>query len=509
MALTLRNPMKEIYKLHPIHSALVEVRSALRFLPFLATPRTDAHFAYTFHAIIVALAICHKRIPIGKDAKLSDAEIKSVNATHEHLEQQLNDASILRSLDGRQILALLSAYQSLSFLNKDTATGSSTDLKLDEMARSYLLDEVFSEAHTVRFESDINQEPNDLLFVPVWADSDGHGDFIIAISRFREMGNNSPNWEILFTLYYAIIEGANVPWALLNRIILTPQGVWRSPSKARDSLLNNAAEQVISNKFSSKEINRYENAVATLKRDYEQMSSLSTHLQGKLEKVTENVAIAFEQIQNVQTSAIKSKEILTEQQKTILEEFSIKLESAIQAATDENVIKEPVELWKTKQIEHSKSSVTARCWFISILVVAAILVVIIAGSLVSQTETFLGISKACLQGNNNVGCVDSLWTKIAISTAVMTILTLLLWLARLQMKIFLSERHLAMDARERMAFAQSYVGLVRLGDTSNEAQEQRSIVYSALFRPSSDGIVREEGGLDPSIAAAVSKLLSR
>jgi hypothetical protein len=35
------------------------------------------------------------------------------------------------------------------------------------------------------------------------------------------------------------------------------------------------------------------------------------------------------------------------------------------------------------------------------------------------------------------------------------------------------------------------------------------LVYAALFRPASDGTVREEGGLDPSVAAALSKFLMK
>ncbi|MDG1424260.1 MAG: hypothetical protein P8P89_02220, partial [Paracoccaceae bacterium] len=84
-----------------------------------------------------------------------------------------------------------------------------------------------------------------------------------------------------------------------------------------------------------------------------------------------------------------------------------------------------------------------------------------------------------------------------------------LWYVRMQMKLFLSERHLALDARERTAFAQAYVGFLGDKDSSDEAAGQRSAVYAALFRPAPDGIIKEDGGLDPSIAAALSKFLSK
>lgn len=92
-------------------------------------------------------------------------------------------------------------------------------------------------------------------------------------------------------------------------------------------------------------------------------------------------------------------------------------------------------------------------------------------------------------------------------TATLTFTTLLLWFTRLQMKLYLAERHLALDARERRAFAEVYIGFLKEKDTTEEAKDQRALVYSALFRPTTDGIVKEDGGFDPSIAAAISKFL--
>ena len=87
--------------------------------------------------------------------------------------------------------------------------------------------------------------------------------------------------------------------------------------------------------------------------------------------------------------------------------------------------------------------------------------------------------------------------------------TFLLSYVRMQMKLFLSERHLALDARERKAFAQAYVGFLSDKGSSAEAAGQRSAVYAALFRPTTDGIVKDEGGLDLSIAAALPKFFTR
>lgn len=97
---------------------------------------------------------------------------------------------------------------------------------------------------------------------------------------------------------------------------------------------------------------------------------------------------------------------------------------------------------------------------------------------------------------------------MVLTGSVLTLLTLALWFTRLQMKEYLSERHLSLDAKERQAFVQAYLGLLAEGDASEEAKEQRALVYAALFRPSTDGIIKEDGGIDPSLSAAISKLLA-
>ena len=96
-----------------------------------------------------------------------------------------------------------------------------------------------------------------------------------------------------------------------------------------------------------------------------------------------------------------------------------------------------------------------------------------------------------------------------VSVLFATLLTLGFWFVRVQLKVFLSERHLMIDARERMAFADAYVSLLRNKDNAVGAAEQGLIVYNALFRPTSDGIIKEDGGLDPSLSAAISKFLAK
>lgn len=85
--------------------------------------------------------------------------------------------------------------------------------------------------------------------------------------------------------------------------------------------------------------------------------------------------------------------------------------------------------------------------------------------------------------------------------------SLILWATRLQYRLFLSERHLSLDADEKKAFAETFMALKESGsvETANE-----TIVLASLFRPTQDGIIKDEsGGFDLSAAAVLAKQMAR
>jgi Family of unknown function (DUF6161) len=69
--------------------------------------------------------------------------------------------------------------------------------------------------------------------------------------------------------------------------------------------------------------------------------------------------------------------------------------------------------------------------------------------------------------------------------------TLCFWFLRILVKIFLSNMHLENDAAERVTMAQTYLALLRKNKLPDK--DNISTVLAALFRPSGDGIVKDEG----------------
>ena len=191
-------------------------------------------------------------------------------------------------------------------------------------------------------------------------------------------------------------------------------------------------------------------------------------------------------------------------------DYESRLDAAATAFRETNALKAPVVLWQEKETKHQAESAAARNFFIGSLIATGVLVIVLASLLIfCKDVAYALVAPIGCDPAKPETCSGFSARGLSILTLVAAFFTCLLWYVRMQMKLFLSERHLALDARERTAFAQTYIGFLAEKDSSDEAAGQRAAVYAALFRPSTDGIVKDEGGLDPSIAAALSKFLTK
>lgn len=191
-------------------------------------------------------------------------------------------------------------------------------------------------------------------------------------------------------------------------------------------------------------------------------------------------------------------------------DYESRLDAAATAFRETNALKAPVVLWQEKETKHQAESAAARGDFIGSLIATGVLVIVLASLLIfCKDVAYALVAPIGCDPAKPETCSGFSARGLSILTLVAAFFTCLLWYVRMQMKLFLSERHLALDARERTAFAQTYIGFLAEKDSSDEAAGQRAAVYAALFRPSTDGIVKDEGGLDPSIAAALSKFLTK
>lgn len=253
--------------------------------------------------------------------------------------------------------------------------------------------------------------------------------------------------------------------------------------------------------------------MAQLKSDLSEINAASKRMSSQISRDS-NVAISElgESLGEMKAAVEVSKQ----EGLAWLPDAQSQLEDALAASKaafeSEAIFERPVRLWQQKFRRHSQASKEAYTQFLCGLGSSAVLVLALLGALIFASE-FVSAAlspswcdpKTFVEGCNGFSLKGGL-----VTAGILVLFTLLLWFTRLKMKEYLAERHLALDAQERQAFASSYVRLLQSNDGSgDEVKEQRAIVYGALFRPSSSGFVKDEGGLDPSVAAAISKLLAK
>lgn len=260
---------------------------------------------------------------------------------------------------------------------------------------------------------------------------------------------------------------------------------------------------------------KWKEVASELYRKHVSLQQAHSELSVDLGRAKEGQASLREQLEDARqyasTLVARATQELEIHHQQTLADFEKGLEVAQAAFTEQQAIRAPVELWKEKQTEHVTARKVSFSLFVGGLVAATAFILVLIYLLVTQAEfiSTLLAPVGCDPTNPATNCSGFSLKGALVAGGVLTLFTLLLWFIRLQMKLYLAERHLALDARERLAFAQSYLGLVREGDVSEEAKEQRALVYAALFRPASDGTVKDEGGLDPSVTAALAKFLMK
>jgi hypothetical protein len=81
-----------------------------------------------------------------------------------------------------------------------------------------------------------------------------------------------------------------------------------------------------------------------------------------------------------------------------------------------------------------------------------------------------------------------------------------IWVARILVRLILSHTHLTTDAKHRRTLVLTYLALLREGDRA-ATEKERPLVLEQLFRPASDGIVRDDA-MPPTPAEWLTRGLS-
>lgn len=273
-------------------------------------------------------------------------------------------------------------------------------------------------------------------------------------------------------------------------------------------------------------------AAEGLKAEIIKAQEINEHHYKKLEEVRENLVSRIRRVQNILLRRERHRRLRFSAWKAVVdEEVSSRFKDAdrkvravqvfnknLQKDRDSEFqrlvdlfhtqlrLKAPVALWERRSGDHNDKARCALRAFFGLVTVAVIvggLAPFLFGDYIA--ESF--VTEVCSTADSGT-CTRELSAKGPLTVAgILLIMSLMLWGIRLQYRVFLSERHLALDASEKQAFAETYLA-IKEGANVNSGSE--AIVLASLFRPTQDGIIRDdETGFDISAAAILAKQLGK
>lgn len=160
-----------------------------------------------------------------------------------------------------------------------------------------------------------------------------------------------------------------------------------------------------------------------------------------------------------------------------LEKHSAEMENLRKTFRESMTLRGPVEYWAAKAVRHELKASSLMRWVFGLM---AGLGAILGGVAIWVFWTLTD------------GKPDSWKVAVLVLVGVLGV-----WAIRLVVRMFLSHTHLAADAEERVTMVKTYLAL--LEGEKMPADEDRKLVLAPLFRPASDGMVKDEGMPHPML----------
>ncbi|MEA3491612.1 MAG: DUF6161 domain-containing protein [Campylobacterota bacterium] len=207
----------------------------------------------------------------------------------------------------------------------------------------------------------------------------------------------------------------------------------------------------------------------------------------ELERLKEQLSEVKEQSQQnyelYRSTLEQSKETLKETQNEFL--------NAKHAVEEDSRLYASKEYWNQKKQKHRKLSI----------ILSVVFTLLIALLLIFILQNISDMDMLYLQDNNQTYTVESIksQTKTSIQYLIIhfvqsfLILSLLIWLSRILLKIIFSNLHLKEEAYEKETMIVTYLALLKEGGGLRESD--RSLILEAIFRPSTNGLIKDESSV--------------
>ena len=187
-----------------------------------------------------------------------------------------------------------------------------------------------------------------------------------------------------------------------------------------------------------------------------------------------------------------SWEARAEAWKSRLDEAESSIRAVEKQYTEFMELKAPVEYWNEQAGRHRNSS----------RMFAFLLVVYFGLAIGSLIEAYFSVGESLFKWISDIDNAGKSILLYYATGGLLVLTTLVFWIGRILSRMYLSERHLATDATQRATMTKTYLALI---PQSNDDKNSREIILNALFRATSDGVVKDEGG-DTNLAMLLSRM---
>ena len=163
-------------------------------------------------------------------------------------------------------------------------------------------------------------------------------------------------------------------------------------------------------------------------------------------------------------------------------------DSAKKAFDEEHKLHEAKEYWFKKAKRHATSA--TRSFYIFLLPVILLIYLVFY---ITQRKLPVGI---LLDSNQTITTATSL---ISNSSSLLhylpylLIFSLLIWVSRIFLKVMFSNLHLKEEALEKETQILTYLALIKEG--AGLEKEDRKLILEAIFRPSTNGLIKDESNV--------------
>lgn len=278
--------------------------------------------------------------------------------------------------------------------------------------------------------------------------------------------------------------------------------VWKNREAAKGALAYILADPGLENSAAR-------DAETSLKNALSRFEGARDHLLEEIVKIssdhTEQIKVHDKALDQIQASFAVAIQGLAAEYDKRAKNAVASIENTEKTYTEFMKLAAPREYWADKARKHTNQSAQLMTLALGWLVVAGgalglglwwfILPLGGNGCDVSSIES---IRQWLLPNAPPVECPKeeiTLWTYLPRAALGLILSTVFFWVARLFVRLWLSEVHLGMDAEERVVMVDSYLALKHEGHVEDK---DRAIILTPLFRPTQDGIVKDDAAVDPT-----------